>query len=57
MRTHEQIVDAVKNGEDLTDEKEVWMFYEAIGDLDGMHRMAFPDCPIQNAHCHGDDEN
>lgn len=57
MRTHRQILDAVKNGEQLTDEKESWMFYEAIGDIDGMHRMAYPDCPVQKAHCHKGDEN
>lgn len=57
MRTHEEIVDAVQKGEELTDEKDVWRFYEAIGDLDGMHRMAYHDCSIPDAHCHGDDKN
>ena len=57
MRTHEEVVNAVKNGEELTDEKEVWMFYEAIGDLDGMHKMAYPNCPVKFAHCHGDESD
>lgn len=54
MRSYEEILDAVKNGEQLQSDLEHWMFYEAIGDLDGMHRMAFPDCPQQKAHCHGE---
>jgi len=44
----------ILNSKVLIDKKEIWRFFVLIGDLDGMHKMAYPECPRQKAHCHGD---
>lgn len=36
----------------LTNDMNILEFVERSGDLDLLHRLAYPKCKIQHAHCH-----
>lgn len=37
---------------DGTGKISAWNFYASIDDMEGLHKLAFPNCPVPFAHCH-----